>query len=64
VGNKTNLIEEIGCLIDFEVVREYTIYKGNMYYETSAKRGENIENAFKELTHHMITRASERMREL
>jgi len=40
------------------------INKGSIYYETFAKTGENVEDAFEELTRHMIERASVRMREM
>jgi len=56
IGNKSDLIPEIGQIIDKNEVEEYTKNEGCLYIETSAKTGENVENAFLELTYHMIKR--------
>jgi len=64
IGNKVDLLEEIGRSIDIEAVKKYAEIKDSIYIETSAKTGENVEEAFKELTHRMITRASERIKDL
>ncbi|MEE9376885.1 MAG: GTP-binding protein [Candidatus Lokiarchaeia archaeon] len=54
IGNKTDLIPEIGQIIDRSEVEEYAKKEGCFYAETSAKTGENVENAFLELTNRMI----------
>ncbi|TKJ21801.1 MAG: hypothetical protein CEE43_08915 [Promethearchaeota archaeon Loki_b32] len=54
IGNKSDLIPEIGQIIDRSEVEEYAKKKGCFYVETSAKTGENVENAFLELTNRMI----------
>lgn len=54
IGNKSDLIPEIGQIIDRSEVEEYAKKEGCNYVETSAKTGDNVENAFVELTHHMI----------
>ncbi|NVM38625.1 MAG: GTP-binding protein, partial [Candidatus Lokiarchaeota archaeon] len=54
IGNKTDLIPEIGQIIDRSEVEEYAKKEGCFYVETSAKTGENVENAFLDLTHRMI----------
>lgn len=54
IGNKTDLIPEIGQIIDRSEVEEYAKKEGCLYCETSAKTGENVENAFVDLTHRMI----------
>jgi small GTP-binding protein len=64
IGNKVDLIEEIGRSIDVEVVRQYAQNKDSIYIETSAKTGENVEDAFKELTRRMTVRASKRMKDM
>jgi len=50
IGNKMDLIEELGRGIEADDSREYAEGKGSIYIETSAKTGENIENAFIQLT--------------
>ena len=54
IGNKSDLIHEIGQIIDRSEVEEYAKKEGCFYVETSAKTGENVENAFLELTTRMI----------
>ncbi len=54
IGNKSDLIPEIGQIIDRSEVEEYAKDQGCFYIETSAKTGENVENAFLELTNNMI----------
>ncbi len=56
IGNKSDLIPEIGQIIDRSEVEEYAKKEDCYYAETSAKTGENVENAFTELTDHMIKR--------
>ena len=54
IGNKSDLIPEIGQIIDRSEVEEYAKKKGCFYVETSAKTGENVENVFLELSNSMI----------
>jgi len=54
IGNKLDLVKEVSRSIDNEVVREYAEGKDSIYIETSAKTGENVEEAFRELTQRMI----------
>ena len=56
IGNKSDLIPEIGQIIDRTEVEEYAKKEGCIYMETSAKTGDNVENAFLELTHRMVKR--------
>ncbi|MFX1309894.1 MAG: Rab family GTPase [Promethearchaeota archaeon] len=58
IGNKSDLIPDIGQIIDKNDIDEYTKNKGYSYIETSAKTGENVENAFFELTYRMVKRIS------
>ena len=57
IGNKLDLIKDINRSIDFEVTRDFAEKKDSIYIETSAKTGEKIEDAFKELAHHMIAQS-------
>ncbi|MFX1418026.1 MAG: Rab family GTPase [Promethearchaeota archaeon] len=54
IGNKADLIPEIGQIIDKSEIKVYSEKEGCYYIETSAKTGENVENAFLELTNHMV----------
>ena len=50
IGNKVDLIEEIGSVIDSENAKKFAESKGSIYIETSAKTGQNVEDAFMKLT--------------
>jgi Ras-related protein Rab-11A len=54
VGNKSDLIPQIGQIINRNEVENYAKNKGCSYIETSAKTGENVEVAFHDLTNLMI----------
>ncbi len=54
IGNKTDLIPEIGQVIDRSAVEQYAQNEDCFYIETSAKTGENVEKAFLELTQRMV----------
>jgi len=62
IGNKLDLIKEINRLIDDEVVKDYAEKKNSIFIETSAKTGENVENAFKKLALLMIKYISKQKR--
>ncbi|MFW9873313.1 MAG: Rab family GTPase [Candidatus Thorarchaeota archaeon] len=54
IGNKTDLIPDIGQIIDKSVVEQYAKKQDCSYIETSAKTGENVKQAFLELTQLMV----------
>ncbi|GAG61970.1 unnamed protein product, partial [marine sediment metagenome] len=54
IGNKTDLIPEIGQVIDRSAVDQYAKNEDCLYIETSAKTGENVEKAFLELIERMV----------
>lgn len=56
IGNKSDLIPEIGYIIDKREVEEFAKKQDCLYVETSAKTGDNVEKAFLELTHLMINK--------
>jgi len=53
IGNKSDLMPEIGQIIDRSAVEQYAKNEDCFYIETSAKTGENVEKAFLELTQRM-----------
>jgi Ras-related protein Rab-11A len=54
IGNKLDLIPEIGQTIDRSEVEKYAKDEGCSFIETSAKTGENVEKAFLDLTYKML----------
>ncbi|MFX1555572.1 MAG: Rab family GTPase [Promethearchaeota archaeon] len=54
IGNKSDLIPEIGQIIDQNEINFYAKKEGCLYFTTSAKTGDNVEKAFLELTNHMV----------
>jgi small GTP-binding protein len=57
VGNKADLIPEIGEVIDRNLIDAWVKSEKCVYLETSAKTGQNVEEAFIELTHNMVKKA-------
>jgi len=53
IGNKCDLLEDLGRSIDPIKTEEFARNRNSIYIETSAKTGENVEEAFKELTRRM-----------
>lgn len=53
IGNKVDLIEETGRTVDPKKSEEFASSRGSIYIETSAKTGENVEDAFEELVRRM-----------
>jgi small GTP-binding protein len=54
LGNKSDLISELGQIVDRSDAEEYSKNEGCIYVETSAKTGENVEKAFSELIQCMV----------
>ncbi len=54
IGNKIDLIEEIGEVVDRAKAKKYAEKEKSVYIETSAKTGANVEDSFLELTRRMI----------
>ncbi len=56
IGNKMDLIRDIGECIDSNIARDFAQRYNSVYIETSAKTGIHVENAFLRLTHMMLNR--------
>lgn len=50
IGNKRELIEQVGEVIDREECQKFAEAHGSIYIETSSQRGENVDEAFLALT--------------
>ncbi|MFX0021134.1 MAG: GTP-binding protein [Candidatus Hermodarchaeota archaeon] len=59
IGNKSDLLPDIGQVIDRNEINEFVENLDCIYIETSAKTGNNVENAFQELTLRMVKRMEE-----
>ncbi|MFX1346305.1 MAG: Rab family GTPase [Promethearchaeota archaeon] len=57
VGNKSDLIPEIGQIIERETVEQYAKNEECGYVDTSAKTGDNVEKAFLELTQRIVMKS-------
>lgn len=53
IGNKVDLVEAVGRMIDQDESKEFAESNGGIYIETSAKTGANVEEAFRELARRM-----------
>jgi small GTP-binding protein len=56
IGNKVDLIPEVGEVIDRDACRAYAEEENSIYIETSAKDGIQVDESFYELTRRIIAR--------
>ncbi|TFG15835.1 MAG: GTP-binding protein [Promethearchaeota archaeon] len=54
IGNKVDLIEDVGIVIDRKEAEAFAKKEGSIYIETSAKTGIHVDEAFSELTRRII----------
>ena len=59
IGNKSDLVEDVGVVIDRDEARKFAENEGSIYIETSAKTGERVDEAFTELTRRIIDSKSQ-----
>ena len=54
IGNKADLVEDVGEVIDTNEARAFAEKEGSIYIETSAKTGINVDDSFSELTRRIV----------
>ena len=54
IGNKVDLVEDVGMVIDRKEAEAFAKKEGSIYIETSAKTGIHVDEAFSELTRRII----------
>ncbi len=54
IGNKADLLEQIGRVVDKNQAEEYASTHNSTYIETSAKTGKNVELAFNEFSQILV----------
>lgn len=54
IGNKADLIGEVGEVVDRDECRRFAEEQGSIYIETSAKDGQNVDESFLELTRRIV----------
>ncbi len=54
IGNKADLVQDVGTVIDSNEARAFAENEGSIYIETSAKSGVNVDDSFTELTRRII----------
>jgi len=59
IGNKYDLLEDVGEVIDRDEAKALAENEGSIYIETSAKTGINVDEAFTELTRRIIEKRTE-----
>ena len=59
IGNKSDLIADIGEVVDRDEARKFAENENSIYIETSAKTGDNVEKSFIELVKIILSATSQ-----
>lgn len=54
IGNKADLLKDIGEIVERSEAQKFAENEGSIYIETSAKTGDNVEEAFLQLVRKLI----------
>ena len=58
IGNKKDLVGDVGRAVESNMAEEFAVKNGSIYIETSAKTGENVDEAFTKLAQRIVSNST------